>query len=133
MIRCTGRLSYGRNWVILRCSRDLIRLYASLIPKAKGQVQPPKHGAHISVVRDDEDWDRGAPRFRAGERVGFLYNPRIFWNGKYVWIKVVGKELVEIRRKLELGDEPRFGFHLTLGTWVDWQESVDLPYRKMGM
>lgn len=131
MIRCTGALSYGRNWVILYCSRDLIRLYASLIPKAKGKVQPPKHGAHITVVRDDELMDRGT-RFREGERIEFLYDPRIFWSEKYVWMKVEGKELVEIRRKLKLSDNPTQGFHLTVGTWMDWQDGVALPWRKLG-
>lgn len=130
MIRCTGTLSYGRNWVVLYCSRDLVRFYASLIPKAKGKVQSPKHGAHITVVRDDEPKD-GA-RFREGERIEFFIDPRILWSEKYVWMKVEGKELVEIRRKLRLSDNPTPGFHLTVGTWMDWQDGVALPWRKTG-
>jgi hypothetical protein len=131
MIRCTGKLSYGRNWVILYCSRDLVRLYASMIPKAWGKVQPPKHGAHISVVRDDEVRSSRS-RFRDGETIEFTYDPAMLWSEKYVWMDVESKELVEVRRKMNLSDEPKYGFHLTVGTWMDWQEDVDLPWRKMG-
>lgn len=119
-----GTLKYHRMWVILLCDRGIIEYYASMIPKYEGEVQPPKHGSHVSVVRKTEEWCPGT-RPMEGERIHFRYENRIRWNQKYIWIRVKCKKLEEIRQQLGLPRKPELDFHITIGTWVDWQERAE--------
>lgn len=124
MYSSAGTLKYHTRWVILRCDRGIIEYYASMIPKYEGKIQPPKHGAHISVVRKTEEWE-SATKPTEGERISFQYENRIRWNQKYIWVRVKCKRLEEIRQQLGLPRKPEFDFHITIGTWVDWQERAE--------
>jgi hypothetical protein len=98
--------------------------YRALIPKAV-RIQRPRFAPHISVIRKElipEDkldlWG-----LHADVEVSFAYEPDVYNDGTYYWLRVYSFGLLAIRKELglpELSDLARppdhfDSFHTTIG------------------
>jgi len=118
-----GTLKYypwGDWWVILNCCDELASFYRMMAQREmENKLSKPKHGSHISVVRGEgepenkENW-----LWKNEELINFEYCSEIIFGETHVWLPVRSEELVELRKKLGLTEQPPFGFHLTLGRKV---------------
>jgi hypothetical protein len=113
-----GTLFYsGRNKVALNVDLGLAEYYRSTIPKSVKHNRP-KYKPHITVVRsgrevvpDRREWGK-----HAGERISFQYDPFVYMDNTYIWLKAYSNRLQEIRKGLGLpAMRERFGeFHITI-------------------
>lgn len=116
----TATLEYGTEWVIAICDGDIVEYYNWLLKRHRGVVvSTPRNGAHISIVRGQEE-DKVTKRIFQHARVDlsieFYYSNDIHVNSRgWCWIPVWGKVLNDIRTECLMPFEPRVPFHLTLG------------------
>jgi len=106
----------------LTIDEGLAATYRALVPKAV-RLQRPRWPAHISVIRKEPIpnlhlWGR-----YEGEDVPFEYEPIIFNDETYYWLRCFSPRLIEIRRELGLEDLSYLArppdmfdsFHMTFG------------------
>lgn len=129
MFRSSGILIYepkaksiptpGAWWLILDCCPDLARYYREMLARFApwNKVMAPAWGCHISVVRGEEPPHKARWREGHGESVEFEYSPDLQTNGEYYWLPVRCDRLLEIRKRLGLG-EPVVGLHITVARMV---------------
>ena len=121
--RSQGSLRYypwGDWWVIMNCCEELLRYYRTGAERQLGmRLQKPKHGAHISVVRGEgEPKNKDRWFYKDGELVSFEYSTALVFGETHVWLPVRSEELVKLRTRLGLTEQPPYGFHLTVGRYT---------------
>lgn len=112
---------YGHRLVV-DVERDVAGFYASLVPKSVG-IRSQRHAPHVSVVRLEmpnvmSEWGR-----RQGQHVDMMYDPYIYNDEKYYWLRVFSDGLLEVRKELGLPSSSRLSrppdgvecFHMTIG------------------
>ena len=118
-----GKLLYYSKWIILDCDAGVVDFYRWLYTRRTGiKLHKSKHGAHISVVRGEEEGiEKGWWEYNLNGPVAeFRYSSKIRWNDPegnagYVWLDVQSEDLEMVRMGLGLEKHPMFGFHLTIG------------------
>ena len=102
---------------------DLDKLYQWYIEKQFGQcmkLQSPVWKCHITVVdpreklKYPEKWNAHKDEF-----IKFEYSPDVERTWKFWSLPVKSKQLENIRE--ELGLNPKFNFHITIGREHEWQ------------
>lgn len=100
-------------------SRYYRHLYAKDHPYLNGdrsiKLTRPVWGTHISVIRGERIPNSTLWRIDENKIIEFEYCGGVIDNGEYYWLKVNCPYLGDLREKLGLPREPRFGFHLTVG------------------
>ena len=123
-----GKLSYSETKLVVEIDQELSDYYFSLVPKYV-KLNPQRHAAHISVVRNEippkmEHWGK-----YQGELIEFLYDPFVFSGTTYYWLNAFSSRLEGIRHELGLPVSSEYTrppggfikcFHLTLGN-LKWQ------------
>ena len=114
-------LSSSDNWIVLMCDDEISKYYRYLYEKEypylngdrSRKLTRPVWGAHISVVRNEKIT---IPQ-RLDERkiIQFEYEAGVQDNNEYYWLRVNCLYLEDLRQRLGLSPQPRFGFHLTIG------------------
>lgn len=116
----TGTLRYGENnRVTLEIDPELVRYLLTMMPKYV-EVQPQMYRPHITVVRtriESVDPDHPAWGKHEGKKIPFEYDPHIYYQEPYYFLKAYSKELEDIREELGLPRmRPGFkNFHFTIG------------------
>lgn len=104
------------------CDDEISKYYRHLYSKEypylngerTGKLTRPVWGTHISVIRG-EKIDPKLWRMDEGKIIEFEYQGGVVDNKEYYWLKVACPYLGDLREKMNLPREPRFGFHLTIG------------------
>jgi len=114
-----GNVVYYTSWVIAFCDIEILNYYKWWYLKRNGiKLQTPRNGAHISIVRGEEEnidkgwWERNLD---SKEVISFNYGPDLKAGSGYVWLDIDSQDLEKIRTKLGLDPHPPFGYHLTIG------------------
>lgn len=119
MFHSQGKIEYHNIWIIIRCDDEIIEYYRWWYLKHYHlSLQRPKWGAHISVVRGEED-GLTEPRWEYnlnGETVTFSYSNNLVAVRNYLWIPVQGEILYNLRERFGLNREPIMPFHMTVGS-----------------
>ena len=124
----SGRIIYDPNrpgmkkrtqwWAIVQTCPGITEYYRSFLNKQlhMHNVVMPAWGSHISIIRGEKPkpeqmnlWGK----FRAGEKINFMYTHEVYSDGNYWWLNVYAPELFEIRDAFRL--PTNYGFHLTIG------------------
>lgn len=116
-------LASSENWAAVLCDDNMSAYYRHLYemeyPYLNGgrsiKLTRPIWGAHISFIRGFEKYNPKLWRMDEGKLIEFEYEGGVIDNGEYYWLKVHCSYLGDLREKLGLRREPRFGFHLTIG------------------
>jgi len=108
--------------LILSVDPGIAELYRSLVPKS-ARIKRPKFAPHISVIRKEAIpllhlWGK-----KQGEVVVFEYEPRVYNDETYYWLRCWSHGLVSVRRELGLPDLSDLArapdlfdsFHCTIG------------------
>lgn len=110
-------IQYHTAWIIAKCDDGLVDYYRWWYwNKNHVKLMRPKFGAHISIVRGEEEgiekgnWERNME----GPEITFFYSNEIMDVHNYVWMPVWGDDLFRIRREVGLS-EPIKSFHMTVG------------------
>ena len=118
ILSAKGQVRYHTIWIIVECADGIVDYYHWwYLRQYHVKLMKPKHGAHISIVRGEEEgikpglWKRNLD----GPQVSFFYTPDMKWDDNYVWLDVWGSDLEKIRTAVGLSETPPFGFHLTVG------------------
>jgi hypothetical protein len=87
--------------LVLVIDPGIAETYRALIPKVV-RLNRPKFAPHISVIRKEpvpkvERWGK-----HDGERVAFEYEPVIYNDETYYWLRCYSPRLIEVRRELGL-------------------------------
>jgi hypothetical protein len=125
MMKSLGKLIYSprthlassANWLVVMCDDEISRYYRSLFYREfpwLGKLTRPVWGTHISVIRG-ERVDPKLWRMDENKILEFEYDGGVRDNGEYYWLRVDCPYLFDLREKLGLSREPKFGFHLTIG------------------
>ncbi len=96
--------------------------YRALVPRYV-RLQRPRFDPHISVIRKEPISNLDLWEKYQGKRVGFEYEPIIYNNETYYWLRCFSSTLMFIRRELGLPDLSELArppdlfdsFHTTLG------------------
>lgn len=116
-------LASSDQWLVVMGDDEISRYYRHLYsieyPYLNGtrstKLTRPVWGTHISVIRGERLPNPKLWRMDEGKIIEFEYEGGVIDNGEYYWLKVNCPYLGELREKLGLRREPRFGFHLTIG------------------
>lgn len=116
-------LSSSDRWLVVMADDEISRyyrhLYSKEYPYLNGgrsiKLTRPVWGTHISVIRGERLPNPKLWRIDEGKFVEFDYDGGVIDNGEYYWLKVSCPYLGDLREKMGLPREPRFGFHLTVG------------------
>lgn len=132
---CYGVLRYAQNGhyrLTVEIGCDLGDYYRALAPKYLN-IKKPMYPTHITVVRPEKDVPKNLAAWGKydGERIEFLYEPRVTHGKVYYWLRILSKRLEDIRSELGLGlersktpsdasyEDPPVGyakfFHCTIG------------------
>jgi hypothetical protein len=118
MLKGKANVKFHTVWVIGECDKGIVDYYRWWFTKVTSmKIFGSKHGAHISVVRGEEEniepgtWVRDL----SDRYVDFKYDQRIRCNKSYVWLNVESEEMEQIRMDVGLSPKPPFGLHLTIG------------------
>ena len=119
-IESKAKVLYYTQWVIATCDRAIVDYYTWWYQrKTNIRLMSPKNGAHISIVRGEEEriwkghWKRD---LETRPEITFYYSHGDIHEGNsYVWLNVHGDDLIKVRTDLELSPNPLFGWHLTIG------------------
>ena len=108
--------------LVLSIDPGIAEMYRALIPKSI-RIQRPRFAPHISVIRKE-----AIPRphlwgTRQGESVAFVYEPIIYNDETYYWLRCYSEALSAVRRELGLPDLSDLArppdladcFHTTIG------------------
>jgi len=101
------RYSQGAPYrLTVEIDHDLGSYYRALMPKHL-RIAPGRYPTHITVVRVGKDDPKNLEHWGKyeGEKVEFLYEPRVVHGKTYYWLRVLSKRLEEIRLELGLGLE----------------------------
>jgi hypothetical protein len=117
-----SHLGSSSKWVILACDEEISKYYRHLFTKEypylngekTGKLGRPIWGSHISAVRS-ENVHESKWKIDNGKIIEFEYEPGVCTNGVYYWMRVSCPYLLDLREKMELSRQPRFGLHLTVG------------------
>ncbi len=123
----------NKAWSILNCEVGIIEYYGYWMEKMFDiKLQKPKHGAHITVIREEqiEDsiydslWEKDQ-----NKEIQFDYSNKIQTNGEHFWLPIKCDELLDIRGSMGLVKKGRFSLHMTVGRLrnID-MEWFDLDY-----
>jgi hypothetical protein len=124
MIKSKGKIIYdpiagkanNKWWVIVECDENIIKYYKYWVEKYyKVELNKPLFNAHISVVRGEEPLNKELWRYNHECEVDFYYSVDIENENGYWWLRVFSKDLEDLREKLGLNKDVKFGFHLTIG------------------
>jgi hypothetical protein len=116
-------LNSSTNWAIVSCDDEISKYYRHLYIKQypylngdmTGKLTRPVWGAHISFIRHEKISDSSLWKMFDGKIITFEYTPGVLDNGEYFWMKVKCPFLLDLREKLGLSRNPKFGLHLTIG------------------
>lgn len=116
-------LSSSEKWAVVMCDDEISRYYRYLYSKEYPYLNSgfsikltrPVWGAHISLIRNERIPDPKLWRLDEGKIIEFDYEGGVIDNGEYYWLKVSCPYLADLRQKMGLPREPRFGLHLTIG------------------
>lgn len=114
----SGYLKYYTKWILLDCDDEICNYYKWFYCRETGnKLMKPRNGAHISIVRGEEEGITGGlwERNLEGPKVFFSVNKKLQENEEYVWLNVSSRYLSIVRLNLGLSMNPQFGFHLTIG------------------
>lgn len=110
-------LQYHTAWIIAKCDDQLVDYYRWWYYKIHHiKLMRPKFGAHISIVRGEEEnitqgnWERNMN----GREIKFYYSNDIVDVYNYVWMPVWGEDLDVVRKEVGLG-KPIKSYHMTVG------------------
>jgi hypothetical protein len=114
-------LSSSDKWIVLMCDDEISKYYRHLYEKeypylnsGRGvKLTRPVWGAHISVVRNERL--TVSNRIDEGKIIEFEYEGGVIDNKEYYWLRVICPYLEDLREKMGLSRQPRYGFHLTIG------------------
>ena len=117
MFQGKAQIQYHTAWIIAKCDDALVEYYRWWYFRKKHiKLMRPKYGAHISIVRGEDEgitqgtWDRNMD----GPEITFNYSNDLVDVYNYVWMPVWGDDLLRIRQEVGLG-EPVKPFHMTVG------------------
>jgi hypothetical protein len=116
-------LSSSDRWLVVMGDDEISRYYRHLYSKEypylngdrSTKLTRPVWGTHISVIRGEHLQNPKLWRLDEGKVIEFEYEGGVIDNGEYYWLKVNCPYLGDLREKMGLRREPRFGFHLTIG------------------
>lgn len=109
----------NRAWAIVNCEIGIVEYYSFWLKKFYSvKLQKPKHGAHITCIREeqikDEVYDELWTKHQ-DKTINFEYSNKIETNGEHFWLPVISEELLDIREEMGLVRKGEFGLHLTIG------------------
>ena len=119
MLYSVGTLKYDKgNRLVLNTSIGMADFYRSLIPKHI-EFNRPRYKPHATVVRGkyEDPWMMEFWGKYEGEKITYEYEPYVYIDHTYIWLKVNCKRLEEIRLELGLNrcrDKFKW-FHITIG------------------
>lgn len=116
-------LSSSERWAILSCDDEISRYYRHLYTKEypylngerSGHLTRPVWGAHVSFIRKEVLPNPKLWGLENGKLIEFEYEGGVLSNHEYFWLRVSCPHLEDLREKMGLRRQPRFGFHLTIG------------------
>lgn len=116
-------LASSDRWLVVMCDDEISRyyrhLYSKEYPYLNGdrsvKLTRPVWGTHISVIRGERLPNPSVWRADEGKLIEFEYEGGVVDNKEYYWLRVTCPYLADLRQKMGLPREPRFGFHLTIG------------------
>jgi len=118
----TGVLKYSDRSLSLNLRQDIVEYYRNFIPKWI-DVNRQRFPAHISVVRNEPNFNKNMWRKHEGRRVQIQYDSHIHNGQVYYWLDAFSVVLEDIRKELDLPikspyNKPPAGygmyFHITL-------------------
>lgn len=109
----------NKAWSIVNCEIGIVEYYQFWLKKLYGiKLQTPKHGAHITCIREeqieDDVYDTLWTKYQ-DKTILFEYSNEIVTNGEHFWLPVISEELFDIREEMGLVRKGEFGLHLTIG------------------
>ena len=116
-------LSSSDQWLVLMGDDEISKYYRHLYSKEypylnsgrSTKLTRPVWGTHVSIIRGERLSNPKLWRMDEGKLIEFEYEGGVIDNGEYYWLKVNCPYLGDLREKMGLRREPRFGFHLTIG------------------
>jgi hypothetical protein len=121
----SGILRYSENpyKAVLEIDQGIVDYYRWFIPRSIS-LNRQKYRAHISVVRNENDFNKELWGKYEGKEIEFQYSNVICSGYVYYWINAYSDELSRIRLELGLSEDtnlPEFErcFHITLGNIKD--------------
>lgn len=117
MFSSVGRVKYHNHYVTLEIDQGIVDFYYSLIPKA-WYAQRQAYRAHITISRlGKEEPGRMNWKYMDGMKVKFVYNPYIYEQKPYFFLKAYSDGIADIRSKLCLPKYryPFDSYHITVG------------------
>jgi len=109
----------NKAWAIVNCEIGIVDYYQWWLKKLYGiKLQTPKHGAHITCIREEEIADEVYDDLwtkNQNKTILFKYANKIETNGEHFWLPVISEELLDIREEMGLVRKGEFGLHLTIG------------------
>ena len=123
MFKGKAQLQYHTAWVVAKCDDELVNYYRWwFLRKYHVNLMRPKFGAHISIIRGEEEGivQGSWPRNLNAEWIDFEYSNDLKIVVNYVWMPVWSPTFGDIREKCGVAREPIKGYHMTVGR-VDWE------------
>ncbi len=122
MFKSSGQIRIHREWwLVTHCCEDLAHYYVSVFNHANRfagvKIGSTHWGPHISIVRNEEPFDKALWSLYHEQDIEFEYEPIYRTNGKHLWFDVKCDDMFRIRRRLGLDILPYYNLHLTLGTY----------------
>lgn len=103
-------------WMILLIDGDIQEYYTHFLHKRTGLIlQKPAWGPHISVIRGEEPINKSEWGIYDGLNIEVRYDPDLRTDGDHWWLRVECEAMLDLRERLGLARNGRFGLHLTLG------------------
>lgn len=118
-----SHLGSNEKWAVLMCDDEISKYYRHLYSKEYPYLNSgksikltrPVWGTHISIIRGERLSDPKLWRMDENKIIEFNYEGGVIDNGEYFWLKVSCPYLGDLREKMGLRREPKFGLHLTVG------------------
>ena len=129
MFTSTGIIrSAGANqkpgWYFLGCDEEVGKYYHWLYSRAGFHWKSCMNGVHVSFLageKDEKIVSLEEMESYLGKEIEFSYDNIIWTNTRAFWMPVLSSQLDRIR--VELGLNPRFLYHVTLGN-VKYLENI---------
>jgi hypothetical protein len=117
-----GKISFvdGQKpgWFFLRADDEISSYYKWFYSKGLKSWNSPMNGCHVTFLAGEKD-DRvvSAEEMKSfiGQDIVFFYTNQVWTNSRAFWLPVLSPDLDQIR--VEIGLQPKFLYHMTLGTW----------------
>lgn len=133
-------------WLIASTRCDLDAYLAWFFKKKTGiELQRPKYGAHVSIVKGEEPFNKEFWSKRQGEIVTVYLDLEVRSSGHHWWVRAHCPEFIQVRQELGLTPFTDITFHLTMGypmpswaeeskivheLWTKRSQPAKLPWRK---